>query len=947
MNNLMTGLEDLKICHVNCQSLFAHFDEFYHFFSKENYHIICLSETWLRPSISDEMVFLPGYKLFRCDRMGRQGGGVAFYLLNAIHAIILNSESGSTLPKPEYIIADITFKDMSKLLLAVVYRPPNVGYIADFFSLFSDLQVNYKHAVILGDFNADMCQTSFESQQLKNLVLDSCLYMVPYNTTHHLRNSSTLLDLVIIDDEDKLLEFGQHDVAFLSAHDLIYIKYKIKIKGHRDRQFVCRDMRNFDVNCFLTDVYNINWEGLLCSDCLDEKISIFNAKILDVYNLHAPLRLRFFKNLPAPWLTEVLRKAMRERDVARRQWRRTKRDDDYGRFKVLRNKAQSMVRSAKRNFYLNAFQKTDNANQTWNRLRHLGLIKPKAVGDGLAHSVEELNEYFAGSNENNGDNCHSDIINVLSGNFDDSSFHWNFVTPLMIRKVISRAKSNAIGIDGISLHVIKLTLDLTLPILEHLFNFSLTRGVFPNQWKSALICPIPKVKSPASVQQYRPISILPALSKALERVVCEQICDYLDKEGLRDPYQSAYRKGYSTQTCLIRMLDEVRSAADSRMLTVSVFFDFSKAFDRVDHVTLLHKLKRLHFSDSVLGWIYSYLTERTQAVKDNIKGKISSLSAVKAGVPQGSVLGPLLFTLYLSDFGNILRYCKYNFYADDLQIFTHCKPKDLHDAIADVNDDIASIHHWTTCNKLLLNSSKTQAIIMGTSRYVNTLNFDMVPKIMVDTNTIQYSTSVKYLGVMLTRNISWEKQVLKTTNKIRSVLYQLKLNKHLIPETLRSKLIMTLITPHIDYCCGVFTDMTHEQNLKLQRALNSCVRFIFNIRVDAHISPYYDKLQWLKVNNRRLYFVGSLLFILLHTEEPKLLSACFSFKNNSSIRASRTPKDVLLQPQCRTELYKRSFRVVAAKLWNGLPSNIRSAKSLNVFKQGLYAHLLVNSNLRL
>lgn len=196
------------------------------------------------------------------------------------------------------------------------------------------------------------------------------------------------------------------------------------------------------------------------------------------------------------------------------------------------------------------------------------------------------------------------LEDVLTRNFNDEGFHWNYVMLLIIGRMIAKAKSNAIGVDGISLRLLRLTMHNILPVLEHLFNFFLMNGVFPMQWKSALICPILKIRNPTSVQHYRPISILSTLSKALERVVCKQICAYLKDSSLHDPCQSAYRNNNSTQTCLIRMLDEVRHAADRRMVTVSVFFDFSKAFDRVDHFLLIKKLKSLNFSDSILRWVY-------------------------------------------------------------------------------------------------------------------------------------------------------------------------------------------------------------------------------------------------------------------------------------------------------------------------------------------------------
>ncbi|KAL6420425.1 hypothetical protein ACFW04_014432 [Cataglyphis niger] len=261
------------------------------------------------------------------------------------------------------------------------------------------------------------------------------------------------------------------------------------------------------------------------------------------------------------------------------------------------------------------------------------------------------------------------------------------------------------------------------------------------------------------------------------------------------------------------------------MITVSVFFDFLKTFDRVDHFLLIEKLKILNFSESVLHWIHSYLTERTQAVKDCIEGTISSSSPVRVGVPQDSVLGPLLFTLYLAEFSHVVKHCKYNFYADDLQAYIHCEPRDLSDTIRKVNEDIDAI---------------------------------------------------------------------------------------------------------------LDTDMTTEQDLRLYRAVNACVRFIFNVRTDEHITPYYVRLRWLKVDARRAYFVGCLLYKILQTKQPSLLHSNFNCKNATSNRATRAPRDMLFLPQCRTELYKQSFRLISARFWNGLSQSIRSATTLADFKQKLY-----------
>lgn len=250
----------------------------------------------------------------------------------------------------------------------------------------------------------------------------------------------------------------------------------------------------------------------------------------------------------------------------------------------------------------------------------------------------------------------------------------------------------------------------------------------------------------------------------------------------------------------------------------------------------------------MLRWIQSYLTDRMQAVRDQFENITSPLINTRVGVPQGSVLGPLLFILYISNLHKTLKHCKYNLYADDLQIYSHCEPRHLSDGILRVNEDIESIVQWSTQNGLLLNSEKTQAILIGTARYINGVKPEEHPSIKVQNAVIPFSDNVKYLGVYISKTLTWDKQVTSTVGKIQSKLYQLKITKRLLPHVLRVRLVSALIFPQLDYCCAAFIDITEQQNMRLHRALNACVRFIYNLRKDEHITPFYRELWWLKVN---------------------------------------------------------------------------------------------------
>lgn len=511
--------------------------------------------------------------------------------------------------------------------------------------------------------------------------------------------------------------------------------------------------------------------------------------------------------------------------------------------------------------------------------------------------------------------------------FNEDNFFWAYITPQDIRRAITGLRSNSIGSDGLSPKFIKMVASHDVSVFEYLFNCSLDQRIFPQMWKSALVCPIPKVAQPAALEHYRPIAILPTLSKLLERIVCNQIQHYMETNNRFDPCQFAYRRGHSTQTCIVRMLDDVRKVADCRMITISVLFDFSKTFDRVDHVLLIRKLKSLGFSTSVLRWIWSYITDRYQSVKDPVTGELSGQLEVGVGVPQGSVIGPLLFILYITDVQGVLRDYKYNFYADDLQIYLHCYPWDIIAAIQRINLDIERLVDWTRSNKLILNTAKTQSIIFGTARYLNSLDLGTIPKIAVSDVLVQYSEQVKYLRVILTPTLSWDANVTRTVGMVHRILYQLKLCRRLLSADLRRRLVTSLVLPLIDYCSVAQTDITFLCNQRLQRALNAGVRFIFDLRTDEHITPYFEQLDWLRVDKRRQYLVRCLLYKVLRTERSSSLHCNFTFRVAISGRETRAADDTLSLPLCRTEWYKRSFTYTASDNWNSLPINIRNAST--------------------
>jgi len=252
---------------------------------------------------------------------------------------------------------------------------------------------------------------------------------------------------------------------------------------------------------------------------------------------------------------------------------------------------------------------------------------------------------------------------------------------------ISRVKSNALGLDGISLKFLKLLLPAVTPCITHIFNTILSKSIFPRVWKVSRVLPFPKKRNPSERSDYRPIRILPSLSKAIELLMRDQIVQFLDRHKLLNEFQSGFRPAHGTTTALLKISDDVQMARERRLVSILLLLDFSKAFDSVIHSLLCAKLSGLYrFGASAVNLVKSYLSYRYQAVWAN--NILSDSVPLLRGVAQGSVLGPLLFSLFINDHPLSVRFCNHHMYADDVQLYLSCDPSNIADGIKLMNEDL-------------------------------------------------------------------------------------------------------------------------------------------------------------------------------------------------------------------------------------------------------------------
>ena len=568
----------------------------------------------------------------------------------------------------------------------------------------------------------------------------------------------------------------------------------------------------------------------------------------------------------------------------------------------------------------------------WKTLNDLGLSR-RASDPPIPFDANTLNSHFV-TTVNSQTFTAQPSVSISP----DDQFFFNHVEASDVVETIKSGKSNANGPDRIPLRYLKDCLPVILIHLMHIFDFSLQSGVFPSSWKRAIVRPLPKTKRATALSDFRPISILCAASKILESLAAKQISSFIAKRGILDSCQSGFRKGYSTHTALVKMVDDFKVAIDKERITLLVAIDFSKAFDVMCIDVLIHKLRLIGFSDSACRWIRSFLFGRSQSTSLP-DGTTSEPLGRNSGVPQGSVLGPLLFSLFINDLPSAIRFCKHHLYADDFVIYYSGTFKDIHNIIEKINVDLSNISRWAADNGLGINVNKTQAMWIGSRLYVKKIGALHLPPILLDSKPIDVSDCVKVLGVTLDSTLSWRNQCSATARKSFAALARLRKLHGFLPSSTRLMLIKTLVFPYFDYCAGLFLGLTNDLNTKLTRCKNAAVRFVTGTKIWEHITADYVANHLLSVEARRDYLALCLLVSILKSGNPQYLACYFRFKDRGGLGSKRLSSLDIIIPRFDTEYLRSSFHIGVAYLWNSLPHDLRRDYRLPSFKRRLYEFL--------
>ena len=485
-------------------------------------------------------------------------------------------------------------------------------------------------------------------------------------------------------------------------------------------------------------------------------------------------------------------------------------------------------------------------------------------------------------------------------------------------------------------------LDNYLPYLSRIVNMSLENGSFPQCFKTAYVKPIIKKPSldPEVLKNYRPVSNLSYFSKILERVVAGQLQRHMDDNNLNNPFQSAYRKGHSCETAVLRVHNDILRALDQGYVVVHVMLDLSAAFDTLDHNILLNRLKaKIGITDTVFDWFKSYLSNRSQHVF--VKGSVSSKSPLNIGVPQGSVLGPILFNVYTLPLYELARDngTISGFYADDSQLYLICDINSIPCTFSALETVVHDFMHWMSANRLKLNGDKTELTVFNKPR-VGPRVRSILPQFNVDTAPIPPQTSCRILGSFFDSEMTMENhinQFCKSANFHIRNIYSIK--KYLDQKTIET-LVHAFITSRMDFCNSILVGITKRNLARLQRIQNRAARLCLGIPKFARVSniSLLKTLHWLPVSFRIDFKILLLTFKCIHGLAPSYLSELVNVRCLD--RTLRSSGGLVLDvPKSRTKTFgDRAFSVAAPRLWNELPVHLRSTWTLEKFKQDLKTH---------
>ena len=944
LSNILNGYSESEfkiMCH-NINSVPLKFDEFREecgMFFEEKFDVIAFCETKLTDDI--QHLYCHPYYKYVTNNLSRNRGGLSMYI-RSHHNSIPRPDITYQNPYVETLFVEIK-KPQRNITVGIIYRRPHTNmedFLATLTNILDLLQRDNTINYLMGDFNLDLLMSD-SFKPVSDMITLFHSYFYYCTITHPTRvttTTATLIDHIWTNNLPENLSNGIVHCQ-ISDHFPIFSTFKTNNNPCSNNKTIVKSYREYtdhNIEKFKDEMVKFDWQPFYESDDPTVCFTLLHERLTSCHDKCFPLKLKNIKehHESKPYINNEIKALIKERNKLQRKF--LKKPITYGdSYRRLRNKVTQSIRSAKVNYFKVKLEKSSgDARKTWSVINTILFRKPNIEANNIDISCNSFNHYFVNIAQSLSDNIAQ--TNTRYDSYltekNDNILTFRKVTVNETLNIINSFRDSSPGHDNLPMMLIKKASSVLSSLLTHVCNTSLTDGIFPDPMKVAKIIPIHKSGPTSQVNNYRPISILPSLSKILEKIAYQQLMEFFNHNNLLTNSQYGFRPQRSTESALQCFTDHVLDAFDNDRFTLSVFLDLSKAFDTVDHSILLNKMYYYGVRGHSYQWFESYLSNRSQYVYMN-SGTSTKLN-INCGVPQGSILGPLLFLIFVNDIVNSSKILNYILFADDTN--TYLSHSNIYTLINTVNTELTHIATWLCANKLTLNIKKTNFMILHRHKKIM---YPLPPLIMNDYVLVEVSET-KFLGVTIQKHLYWHRHIKNIRDKIAKQCGVMYLTRDFLNTKSLLLIYYSLIYSNLIYCHTVWGAASREAMTPLITIQKRVIRTIERLKKRDHTNDSFYKNKILKLSDINIVVCATFVYKCLNG----LIPNNNRFAPNVNQRYQTRNRLNLRLPFVTSSQSHSGIVYHGAKVYNSIPNDIKNKTSVNCFKSTLKKHLIASYN---
>ena len=910
---------DFSILHVNMRSFHNKVPQFEFLLAELdlNFSCIVVSETWFSENEYLNKFFIKGYNLFCSSRPQGGGGGVCIYVADKYEAAVEDMR----LAGAEAVLVRISCSGRPVCSVLPVYRAPSgspAAFLADWEARLPSLPTN---SVVVGDLNFDLnSKNSLDNNSLNYLRIMSSngFFNIIDSPTRYGDTKISLLDHIFVNNLSNSMLSCTIDTDLIADHLPIagFVKFR-NPASHNVNANLKAKITKLDRILLTEKIADPEcWSSVLGCNEANSAFQLFTETFQQKLTEASMTKTRKASKkhtFKQPWMSHAITKKIEQREKFRKLCNTYPFDKKIERkYKHFRNSVKNDISKAKKAYYQAEFEQCKtNSNEKWKFLNKV-LNKNKTIdpipsfldnNNEKTSSVPEMadifNSFFTKIGEGLAEKLPPSTTNFdfcLEHDEQIPEFKFSEISSETILEIINKANGKkAAGNDKISMCIIKENKNILAPILTHLINVMIRNCTFPSNQKVARVKPLHKKGSKADPNNYRPISILTSVSKICEKVLAMQLRQHFEANKLFYENQYGFREKKNTSLAISKLMENLYESFNNSEIKQGVFIDFSEAFDTINHDILIKKLSYYNFTSNAVKLMQSYLTGRSQFVK--LGDHSSSLRDIKIGVPQGSVLGPILFLIFINDLIKSAPQLEYILFADDTNIFCS-KPEIL-------KDNLKKVEEWCLANRLILNSTKTYQVIFKAPNKV--IENPDIYNLSLNASQISTIPSTKFLGVHIDNNITFKIHIAQICKTLNYILLIMRSVRQYLDVTTMKNLYYTFFYPHIIYGIEFWGHAAQSELNQILLLQKTALRIILNIKPRGHVSSYFKTLKIMPID-----MLFKFRFLILFSQQVS--ENCLNIKISKN---ERTRSNNRFQPKkannCRGE---RSLLIKGVSLFN-------------------------------